>query len=186
MTVEMGQKEIVISPMDLKHLEVIRKSVSDFMARCAGRYDQADTLLLDVAPQIYLGAKEFFRRTQIKTLDINPDSKADYIADLCRNNSALIPSGNFDFVVCTEVLEHTLQPFHAVDEIERILKQDGLVFLTVPFNFRIHGPLPDCWRFTEHGLRALFKNFRILELQELPTEGRDLMPIHYQLVAAKQ
>lgn len=172
--------------MDIQHLEVIRKSVRDFTARCAELYDQPGTRLLDVAPQIYQGAREFFKKAELRTLDINPESGADYIADLCADNRSTIPSDFFDIVVCTEVLEHTLQPFHAVAEIERILKKGGRVFVTVPFNFRIHGPLPDCWRFTEHGLRALFSHFHIIDLAEIPTEDRDLMPIHYQLVAAKK
>jgi len=67
-----------------------------------------------------------------------------------------------------------------------MLKKDGLIFLTVPYNFRIHGPLPDCWRFTEHGLRALFSQLEIVQLTDIPTPGRDLMPIHYRLIAAKR
>jgi len=182
----MSPKEIILSPVDIRHLDIIRKSVSDFTRRCAHRYDKPGALLLDVAPQIYVGAREFFTKAQVKSLDIDPALKADYIADLCVDNSPQIPSDQFDMVLCTEVLEHTLQPFDAVREIHRILKRNGLVFVTAPFNFRIHGPLPDCWRFTEHGLRALFKSFDVLELTEVPTNDRALMPIHYQLIAMKK
>lgn len=175
-----------VSQMDIDHLAVIRNSVKEFIGRCASQYDREHSLLLDIAPQIYRGAKEFFKKGKIQTLDIDPGAKADYTADICANNGSLIPSGHFDFVLCTEVLEHTLQPFNAVSEIERILKRGGLLFLTVPFNFRIHGPLPDCWRFTEHGLRAMLKNFEIVDISEVPTNGRELMPIHYRLIAAKR
>lgn len=180
----MGKVEV--SQMDIDHLAMIRKSVKEFIEECSRKYDRENSLLLDIAPQIYEGAKEFFKKTTIRSLDIDPNANADYTADLCANNSAIIPSGHFDFVLCTEVLEHTLQPFDAVNEMERILKKDGLLFLTVPFNFRIHGPLPDCWRFTEHGLRALFRRFEIRELSEVATSGRALMPVHYRLVAAKR
>ncbi|MCK5818286.1 MAG: methyltransferase domain-containing protein [Psychromonas sp.] len=50
----------------------------------------------------------------------------------------------------TEVLEHTLNPFRAINEIYRILKPNGILIMTTPFNFRIHNPLPDCWRISEH------------------------------------
>lgn len=180
----MGKVEV--SQMDIDHLAMIRKSVQEFIAACAEKYDRENTVLLDIAPQIYQGAKEFFKKTTIRSLDIDPKANADYTADLCADNSAIIPANHFDFVLCTEVLEHTLQPFDAVNEMERILKKDGVLFLTVPFNFRIHGPLPDCWRFTEHGLRALFKRFEILQLSEIATSGRDLMPVHYRLIAAKR
>ena len=57
--------------------------------------------------------------------------------------------------------------------------------LTTPFNFRIHGPLPDCWRFTEHGLRALLTDFEIVTLDAVETPGRPLMPVHYRTVARR-
>ena len=57
--------------------------------------------------------------------------------------------------------------------------------LTTPFNFRIHGPLPDCWRFTEHGLRALLTDFEIVTLDAVETPDRPLMPVHYRTVARR-
>jgi len=177
--------KVVVSQMDQDHLVIIRKNVADFINHCSQRYDtDSSKLLLDIAPQDYQGAKAFFQCI-VKTLDINPSSDADYIADICADNSTLIPDNTFDFVLCTEVLEHTLNPFRATEEIFRILKPDGLLFLSVPFNLRIHGPLPDCWRFTEHGLRALLTGFTILSLEEVATPGRDLMPIHYTVIAKK-
>jgi 2-polyprenyl-3-methyl-5-hydroxy-6-metoxy-1,4-benzoquinol methylase len=120
----------------------------------------------------------------VETFDINPASGATHIGDICSYNAS-IADGTYDYIVCTEVLEHTLQPFAAAREIHRMLKPGGMAFVTTPFNFRIHGPLPDCWRFTEHGLRALFSAFQILELTALETPGRSLMPIQYTLVARK-
>lgn len=174
-----------VSAMDVEHLKLLRKNVSDFVARVGKEYDKADTVVLDVAPQDHEGAKPYFKQTKVETLDIDPKSGATYIADLCANNERTIPSSRFDYIVCTEVLEHTLQPFDAVNEMERLLKPGGMVFASSPFNFRIHGPLPDCWRFTEHGWRTLFKNFEILELKALETKDRFLAPIHYTIIAKK-
>jgi SAM-dependent methyltransferase len=170
--------------MDEAHLRVIRESVSSFIADCGRRFDGPGKLL-DVAPQVHEGARPYFRQAEVETLDIDPNSGATYVADLTRDNDGAIAPQRFRFVVCTEVLEHVLDPFAAVREIRRILAPGGLVFVTTPFNFRIHGPLPDCWRFTEHGLRALFHDFEILELTEEPTPDRPLMPIHYRLVARR-
>lgn len=175
-----------IAEIDELNLKKIRKNVSDFVARCGEQYDATDAVILDVAPQDHEGARPYFKQATIETLDIDKNSGATYIADLCENNESVIPSDKFDYIICTEVLEHTLQPFDAVNELERILKPGGMVFVSAPFNFRIHGPLPDCWRFTEHGLRALFKNFEIIELKELESEDRFLAPIHYTLVARKK
>jgi ubiquinone/menaquinone biosynthesis C-methylase UbiE len=178
-------KKMIVSDQDILHLSLLRENVTNFIMECAVKFDNNDCRLLDIAPQDHNGAKEFFKKSNIHTLDIDINSNANYIADLCQNNSKIIPDNFFDIVICTEVLEHTLNPFEAVKEIYRILKPNGMACVSVPFNFRIHGPLPDCWRFTEHGLRALFNAYEICELNMLETENRDLMPIHYTLIARK-
>lgn len=178
-------RKMIVSDQDILHLSLLRENVTNFIMKCSEKFDSTNCLLLDVAPQDHIGAKEFFKKSKIYTLDIDENSGANYIADLCQNNSSIIPENFFDIVVCTEVLEHTLNPFEAVKEIYRVLKPNGIACISVPFNLRIHGPLPDCWRFTEHGLRALFNSFKIYELNMLETENRDLMPIHYTLIARK-
>lgn len=174
-----------ISPIDETNLKKIRQNVSRFIKECGQNYDKSGALLLDIAPQDHEGAAPYFPMATVETLDIDKDSDATYIADICENNEAVIGSGKFDYVVCTEVLEHTLQPFNAADEILRILKPGGLAFVSSPFNFRIHGPLPDCWRFTEHGLRALFKDFKVVKLSGLEDENRFLAPVHYTMIVKK-
>ena len=174
-----------ISLQDIENLALLRKNVESCMERVSRRYAGSAGLLLDVAPQDHRGARPFFGpEIQIETLDIDAASGATHIADLC-NCVDTVGAARYDFVVCTEVLEHTRQPFDAVNSIYKMLKLGGLAFVTTPFNFRIHGPLPDCWRFTEHGLRELFKDFEIIGLEGLECENRFLMPIQYTLVARK-
>jgi SAM-dependent methyltransferase len=174
-----------ISKTDEIFLKKIRANVELFMQNVSMQYAIKPGILLDIAPQDHLGATPFFsKKIIIETLDIDPNSGATYIVDLC-DCSPLIGEDKFDYVVCTEVLEHTLQPFHAVDNIYKILKPGGYAFITTPFNFRIHGPLPDCWRFTEHGLRELFKKFNIINLNALDDGERFLMPVQYTMVVQK-
>lgn len=173
-----------VSPIDIEHLQKIRISVSEFIHICASRFDKKGNIILDIAPQDWEGARKHFINTEIKTLDIDPKSNADYIADITQANHNIIPSDYFDFVLCTEVLEHTLNPFKAADEIYRILKPGGFVGITVPLNFRIHGPLPDCWRFTRYGLESVLSHFKNIEITEIESE-RFLFPIQYRVIAQK-
>lgn len=179
---------VKVSSMDVEHLNVIRESVEEFVAQVVGQWEGRPARVLEVAPQSEGSISGKYLRSplqRLETLDLNPAAKCTYTGDLCKRNEG-IPDGLFDLIICTEVLEHTLNPFLAVNEICRLLKSEGVVAVTTPFNFRIHGPLPDCWRFTEHGLRALFADFDILSLDQLDTPGRDLMPIHYRLTARKK
>jgi hypothetical protein len=173
-----------VSQFDVAALRRIRDNVESFMVHCNARYGRAGTVLLDIAPQEHRGAAPFFPDVRIETLDIDPGSGATHIADLC-SCAPVVGTERFEFIVCTEVLEHTRQPFAAVASMHAMLRKGGLCFCSTPFNFRIHGPLPDCWRFTEHGLRELFRDFEIVELNALETEDRFLMPVQYTLVARK-
>jgi SAM-dependent methyltransferase len=177
---------LIPSAMDVEHLAALRRNIGRFLAAAAARHARPGCLILDVAPQDNGGAVPFFPPgTRFETLDIDPAAGCTYVADLCRSNEAIIPSARFDIVVCTEVLEHTQQPFDAVAELRRVLKPGGVLLLSTPYNFRIHGPLPDNWRFTEHGLRALLRGFAIESLTGLETPGRPLMPIQYTVEARK-
>jgi SAM-dependent methyltransferase len=177
--------DIMVSKVDDEHLKIIRRNIVDFMKHVAKTYASRKGRLLDIAPQDHEGARPFFSTViDVDTFDLDPDSGCTYIGDITKRNESLDDSA-YEYVVCTEVLEHTLQPFDALAEIWRILKPGGMLFLSVPFNLRIHGPLPDCWRFTEHGLRTLLRKFVILELNAVETPDRPLMPLHYTVVAKK-
>jgi SAM-dependent methyltransferase len=174
-----------IAQIDIDHLAKLRTNIEFFMEDISARYTRPGTRLLDIAPQDHKGAKPYLPTgIEYHTLDIDPKSNATYIADLC-SCAPTVGYDTYDYVVCTEVLEHTRQPFDAVNNIHRMLKKGGLAFVSTPLNFRIHGPLPDCWRFTEHGLRELFKSFEIIELNSLESVDRFLMPIQYTLIVRK-
>ena len=175
-----------VSQVDHYHLAAIRRNVQQFLSEAGLNWGNKLGLLLDIAPQVHEGARPFFSdEMEIETLDIDPCAGTTYCADLCKKNDN-IPSNRFDIVVCTEVLEHVVNPFAAVVEIHRLLKPGGLLLASSPFNFRIHGPLPDCWRFTEHGWRALLNEFDILQIKPLEDTQRFLMPIHYTVIAKKK
>jgi len=74
--------------------------------------------------------------------------------------------GQFDFVVCDQVLEHVEgNPQRAVDEIHRVLKPGGVAVLTTCFLNPIHNDPGDFWRFTPSALKMLFGNFsQIIEV----------------------
>lgn len=168
-------------PEDLHHLKLIRESVDKHL-ETANRLIWKDDIVLEIAPQSDGGLSSFKRPIILETLNIIPG--CTYHADLCNNNSHIIPDERFNTIICTEVLEHVRDPFAAARELRRMVKQGGRVFVTTPLNFRIHGPLPDCWRFTEHGLRILFQDFTRLEIEEVKSY-RNLFPIHYRLILIK-
>jgi len=81
------------------------------------------------------------------------------------------PDQQFDIIICTQVLEHTLDPKKLVKEMNRVLKTQGKVFITVPFVCNEHEIPYDFRRFTRYGLEQLLteNNFKITNL--IPTTG---------------
>lgn len=76
----------------------------------------------------------------------------------------------YDVAFCLEVLEHTLYPRTVISNIYGSLKKGGTLYLSVPFLFPIHAD-EDYWRFTEHGLRHLLKEFTEVEIEPLEEES---------------
>jgi len=182
----MTSESVRVSSTDISHLELLRAHVSELWAEAAAYAGTVpECVVLDIAPQDHRGVGPLLTQdTTILTLDIDPESGADVIGDICTFNRS-IEDASFAVVVCTEVLEHVSNPFAAVSEILRMLKPDGRAYFSAPLNFRIHGPLPDNWRFTEHGWRQLLSPFSKVDIRTLETPDRSLMPIHYNVVATR-
>jgi len=70
----------------------------------------------------------------------------------------------FDTVISTQVLEHVERPWLMIKEIHRVLKENGICILTVPFLVPYHPDPADYFRYTKEGLESLFKNegFKII------------------------
>jgi SAM-dependent methyltransferase len=59
----------------------------------------------------------------------------DYRCDI---TSVPVADGEFDAILCTEVLEHVREPIKVVQEMARILKPGGRLMLTAPLGSGIH------------------------------------------------
>ena len=73
----------------------------------------------------------------------------------------------YDVILCTNVLEHVYDFNGAVSNIHAALKRGGTAIIFVPAFYPLHDEPGDYWRFTEHSLRRLLKNFGIVRLRHL-------------------
>lgn len=70
-----------------------------------------------------------------------------------------------DAVILAQVLEHLEDPFKALEEMKRIIKQDGLLFLSCPFMYPIHSAPHDYVRYTPFFLKKALQNYGFAVLQ---------------------
>lgn len=183
---ERDRNETGVAPSarDDANYRFLRRFVAGFVETCVAAIPLGR--VLHVAPQdhqVFAGDDG----AHVDTLDIDPDGGCTHTADITENNSATIPDGSYDTVICTEVVEHTRSPSAVFAEIHRLLKPSGHAIITVPCDFRMHGPLPDSWRITEHGVRTLAREagFRIEKLIALERADRNLFPIDYGVLCIK-
>lgn len=66
----------------------------------------------------------------VSALDVRPEYGPALVHDV--ENGLPFDDDSFDLVWCTEVIEHLHNPRHLLDEIERVLRPDGLAVLTTP------------------------------------------------------
>jgi len=118
--------------------------------------------------------------TVVDLYDKSP--RVDYNIDLQDMN--VFEGERFDFIICNAILEHVKNPFKCAEEMYRVLKFGGQIYVEVPFVQPYHpykgydevrdGILPDMnkkfnrdenhggdyWRFTPQGICELFNKFK--------------------------
>lgn len=127
-----------------------------------------------------LNAKDFLRKYNIKGEIINvgsgprrlsPDVKnvdkfnfkgVDIVTDI--EEGIPFEDASISGIVCDNVLEHLPHPQKAVQELKRVLRSGGLVYISTPFFYPFHASPSDYTRWTKQGLIELFDGFEVVEV----------------------
>ena len=109
----------------------------------------------------------------LQTLDVNDYGEyPDIICDICSEISEL--ENKYDKIICIAILEHVYDPFKAVGNLKKMLKNNGTIYGYVPYLYYYHAPndlsFQDYFRFSKDALAYLFKDFRYVEIY--PVRGR--------------
>ena len=109
----------------------------------------------------------------LETLDVNDfGDYPDIICDICSDVTGL--ENKYDKIICIAILEHVYDPFKAVSNLKKLLKDNGIIYGMVPYLYHYHAPqdlkFQDYFRFSKDALAYLFKDFKDVELY--PVRGR--------------
>jgi len=136
--------------------DIGRWHINQFVQQVADSLD-SDTLILDAGAG-ECAYRRLFDHCQYKSLDLAIGEEAwnyqdiDYVSPL---HQMPIDDACFDAILCTEVLEHLEWPRESVQEMFRVLKPGGKLFLTVPMSHAEHQVPYDFFRYTSYGLQAI-------------------------------
>ncbi len=110
--------------------------------------------------------------------------------DMSTNNEVVRYSGEtfpcadglFDALFHTEVMEHVFEYRKFLAECRRVLKPDGEMMFTVPFQARFHFAPHDYFRYTPSALGALLEEAGFVDVKIDP-RGTDVTVAAYKVVA---
>lgn len=81
------------------------------------------------------------------------------------NVDKVVPAGLFsqyldkyDIVVSGNTIEHCINPFSFIEDIDSVLKSGGYCCIITPTKIDIHSHPIDCWRILPDGMKILFKH----------------------------
>ncbi len=113
--------------------------------------------------------RPYLSRVDYKVLDPVSTYSPDIVGDI---HNLPFDDNSQEAFLCIAVLEHVQNPIRAFEEMYRVLKPGGYLFVYVPFLYYYHaeeGYYGDYWRFTEDGLKWLSKPFSHFEI--VPVRG---------------
>lgn len=147
--------EQLINLLPLKFIRYHYYRIQKFVETIARTYDFADKKLLDIGAEEQ-PFRKLFPKEAYFTQDIsqNKSNTINYVGDI-HKGIVEIHDESFDYILCTQVLEHLYDPKAAFKEFSRILKPGGYLFLTTHMVFDEHMEPYDYFRFTKYGLRSL-------------------------------
>ena len=120
--------------------------------------------VLEVGSKIYEGGVSFnfrdlFSNESYLGIDMLEGQGVDQVINLCDDFSIIdqkLGGKRFQTIICGSVLEHCSNPFKAGENMTKLLASGGVIFLSVPFVFQVHGYPDDYFRYTPNGVKVLF------------------------------
>ena len=123
--------------------------------------------------------RKFFNHCEYETQDFSQYegykgtegrySHIDYVSDI---TSIPVAEASFDVILCTEVLEHVPRPIEALQEMVRITKPGGRLFLTAPLGSGLHQePYHFYGGYTDHWYRKFLTEFNCEIISIVPNHG---------------
>jgi len=113
---------------------------------------------------------------ELDTLNNRRSKKADYFYD---GHTFPFENASFDTVIINQVLEHVFNPDEFMRQMNRILRLQGGLLLTVPFIWDEHEQPYDYARYSSFGLRHLLEKhgFKIVEQRKSIADVRVIFQI---------
>jgi hypothetical protein len=118
---------------------------------------------------------DFFKYSTYTKTDFESGVDVDIVADIhtCSNQLGL---NKYDGIVCMSVYEHIKRPWVASNELYKILKNSGYVFISTHQTFPLHGYPADYFRFSTDALTLIMEDAGFTTLSCYYSEPCSIIP----------
>jgi cephalosporin hydroxylase len=119
---------------------------------------EVDGPILEVGSKDY-GNTASFRDAYVSKeyigVDLSGGKNVDRVIDLTLGTGDL-PHSHFALVICCSVLEHVRRPWEMAENLTRLLRPGGAIYVAVPWVWRYHPYPDDYFRFSWRGVAEIF------------------------------
>ena len=156
-----------------------REHLRAFAAEAAATGDGPDFRVLDAGAG-KLPYKPLFAHVTYEAADIVPGPGLDYVCDIAQ---LPVEDERYDLILCSQTLEHVMNPIAVLREFHRVLKPGGTVWLTTPLFYAEHVVPWDYFRYTQFAWRKMARRSR-LRVEEIAWLEGYFGTLSYQLEMA--
>ncbi len=103
-----------------------------------------------------INLRSLFRNKSYTGIDMRPGPGVDCVADV---ESLPYETGSAGTIVAMSTFEHVPHFWRGFEEVFRVLRPDGVLFVSCPFYFHIHNHPSDYWRFTPEAMQVLLADY---------------------------
>ncbi len=96
-------------------------------------------------------------------IDVAAGAEVDFVID--PNEKWPLPDGHFDVLLSTQVIEHVENLDLVLAEVRRVTRKNGVVILSFPFLYPLHGAPFDFRRLTYFGAANLLRGFEVISVE---------------------
>lgn len=131
--------------------------------------------------------RDLFFKYDYFGVDIGHFEFVDLVTDL--RNPIPLPAGSYDIITLSNCLEHIPNPQDLLKECRRLLKPGGMIIGTVPFLIRPHQEPYDFYRYTNHGLLYLLKDFEEVEVENIGSASyiyKEIQDKYFEILLGQQ
>ncbi|QJR16452.1 class I SAM-dependent methyltransferase [Usitatibacter palustris] len=122
---------------------------------------KADGPVLEIGSKEYGSTSTFrdhYSDVEYVGVDMAEGPGVDVVADLTKGIGSL-KEGYFSLGICCSVLEHVEKPWVFAENLSRLFRPGGKLYMSVPWVWRYHPYPDDYFRFSHKGVMSLFDRF---------------------------